>query len=110
MEREKCKNVFQQIRRREYGIKQGPRSKFEILKTLLLNVSTVIFSILWKYSFLIFIQTLYPCYVAVRVTVKYTCIYIQCMYNFLWSRKIVLFIKITSKYIDITIIIESGIL
>lgn len=36
MEREKCQNVFQQIRRREYGIKQGPRSKFEILKTLLL--------------------------------------------------------------------------
>lgn len=43
MEREKCQNVFQQIRRREYGIKQGPRSKFEILKTLLLNVSTSIF-------------------------------------------------------------------
>lgn len=35
----KCQNVFQQIRRREYGLKQGPRSKIEILKTLILDVS-----------------------------------------------------------------------
>lgn len=72
MEREKCQNVFQQIRRREYGIKQGPRSKFEILKTLLLYVSTVIFSyfrnIVSQFSYRQF------CYVhvAVTVTVKYT--------------------------------------
>ena len=35
----KCQNVFQQIKRREYGLKQGPRSKIEILKTLILDVS-----------------------------------------------------------------------
>lgn len=73
MEREKCQNVFQQIRRREYGIKQGPRSKFEILKTLLLYVSTGFFfptleiTLVSQFSYRFCYVTL-----AVAVTVKYT--------------------------------------
>lgn len=93
MEREKCQNVFQQIRRREYGIKQGPRSKFEILKTLLLNVSTIVYYFFYalKFRFSIFITATDCCYV-----VMYLCIsivqlplyrldlrYVQYMYNFL---------------------------
>lgn len=92
MEREKCQNVFQQIRRREYGIKQGPRSKFEILKTLLLNVSTIVYYFFYalKFRFSIFITATDCCYVSVYI---YTIVqlplyildirYVQYMYNFL---------------------------
>lgn len=77
MEREKCQNVFQQIRRREYGIKQGPRSKFEILKTLLLNVSTIVYYFFYalKFRFSIFITATDCCYVSVYIYSTVTVIY-----------------------------------
>nr|XP_022341112.1 DDB1- and CUL4-associated factor 17-like isoform X1 [Crassostrea virginica] len=46
----KCQNVFQQIRRREYGLKQGPRSKIEILKTLILDENYVYKEVWRTYS------------------------------------------------------------
>ncbi|XP_062606051.1 DDB1- and CUL4-associated factor 17-like, partial [Saccostrea cucullata] len=46
----KCKNVYLQIRRREYGVKRRPRSKFEILKTLVLDENYVYKEVWTKYS------------------------------------------------------------